>query len=151
MESFFKKGNRTMPNVAITILDNPSDEDRRAILNPLLAFNKAKTGNEDYERIALMLKDEAGEAVGGLWAHLYYDWLFVELLFVPESLRDQDFGTQLLTEAERIARDKACVGIWLDTFSFQAPGFYRKNGYEQFGALENYPKGQARFFFRKIF
>jgi GNAT superfamily N-acetyltransferase len=98
-----------------------------------------------------MLKDDAGQSVGGLWGELYYDWLFVELLFVPESLRGKDFGSKLLGEAERIAKAKGCTGIWLDTFSFQAPGFYEKHGYERFAALENYPRGKQRFFFRKIF
>ncbi len=105
----------------------------------------------DTEQIAIMLKNEAGNAVGGLWAKLYYDWLFVELLFVPENLRGEDFGTRLLTQAEQIARQKTCIGIWLDTFSFQAPGFYEKNGYERFGALKDYPKGRERIFFRKVF
>ncbi|MBB5575139.1 MULTISPECIES: GNAT family N-acetyltransferase [Rhizobium] len=140
-----------MPKATIAILDNPSEEDHQAIVNPLLAFNNAQTGDDGYEQIAIMLKNEAGSAVGGLWAKLYYDWLFVELLFVPENLRGEDFGTKLLAQAEQIARQKTCVGIWLDTFSFQAPGFYEKNGYERFGTLEDYPKGRARIFFRKVF
>ncbi|MDE1995246.1 MAG: GNAT family N-acetyltransferase [Rhizobiaceae bacterium] len=140
-----------MPNAVITVLDTPSEEDHLAILNPLLAFNDAQTGNDGYEQIGIMLKDEAGQSVGGLWAKLYYDWLFVELLFVPENLRGGDFGTKLLAQAERIAREKSCIGIWLDTFSFQAPGFYEKKGYERFGVLDNYPRGGKRFFFRKVF
>jgi GNAT superfamily N-acetyltransferase len=139
-----------MTDPVISILDHPSDEDQRAILDPLLEFNKAQVDDDSYEVIAIMLKDEAGQSVGGLWGKLYYDWLFVELLFVPESMRGKDLGSKLLAEAERIAKAKARVGIWLDTFSFQAPGFYEKNGYERFGALENYPKGKERIFFRKF-
>jgi GNAT superfamily N-acetyltransferase len=140
-----------MPGAFITVVDSPSEDDHRAIFNPLLAFNDAKISDDRYEQIAIMLKTGAGDSVGGLWAKLYYDWLFVELLFVPEDLRGEDFGTKLLTQAEQIAREKSCVGIWLDTFSFQAPGFYEKNGYERFGALENYPRGAERIFFRKVF
>ncbi|MBB4567485.1 hypothetical protein [Rhizobium leucaenae] len=57
-----------MPSATITILDNPSEEDHQAIVNPLLAFNHAQTGDDRYEQIAIMLNNEAGGAVGGLWA-----------------------------------------------------------------------------------
>jgi GNAT superfamily N-acetyltransferase len=140
-----------MSTTTISLLENPSEEDRLAILNPLLVYNDANIPDDRFERIAIMLRDEAGEAVGGLWAKLYYDWIFVELLFVPESLRGQDLGSKLLAQVEEIAKEKACTGVWLDTFSFQAPGFYEKQGYERFGVLENYPKGLERIFFRKVF
>jgi GNAT superfamily N-acetyltransferase len=140
-----------MPDPVISILDQPSDEDRRAIYNPLIEFNKTNIGADSFELVAIMLKDDVGQSIGGLWGELYYDWLFVELLFVPESLRGKGFGSKLLGEAERIAKTKGGTGIWLDTFSFQAPDFYEKHGYERFAALENYPRGKHRFFFRKIF
>jgi GNAT superfamily N-acetyltransferase len=138
-----------MSNATISVLDNPSEEDRLAILTPLLAYNDAKIPDDRFERIAIMLRDPAGKDVGGVWAKLYYDWIFVELLFVPESLRGQ--GSKLLAQVEEIAKEKACTGVWLDTFSFQAPGFYEKQGYERFGVLENYPRGVERIFFRKVF
>jgi GNAT superfamily N-acetyltransferase len=140
-----------MPSVTVSVIANPSEEDRRAVLDPLLAYNRAKTGDDRYEPIAIMLRDGTGAAIGGLWAQLYYDWLFVELLFVPESLRGQKLGSTLLRQAEQIAKEKTCVGIWLDTFSFQAPGFYEKHGFERFGALQDYPRGKERIFFRKVF
>ncbi|MEF0941743.1 GNAT family N-acetyltransferase [Rhizobium sp. BR 362] len=140
-----------MPDITISVLDNPSEDDHRAILNPLLAFNRAKTGDDRYEPVALVLRDATNQTVGGLWAKLYYDWLFVELLFVPESLRGNALGSKLLKQAEQLAKEKGCVGIWLDTFSFQAPGFYEKQGYERFGTLPDYPRGRERVFFRKVF
>ena len=139
-----------MPGATISIIDNPGDEDYQAILNPLLAFNNAQTEDERFEQIALMLRDELGNAVGGLWGRFYYDWLFVELLFVPANLRGRNFGSELLATAERIARKKMCVGIWLDTFSFQAPLFYEKHGYVRFAVLENYPIGKERIFLHKL-
>jgi GNAT superfamily N-acetyltransferase len=69
-----------------------------------------------------MLRDDDGRAVGGLWRHLYYDWLFIAWLFVPESIRGQRFGTRLLARAEAVAREKGCLGVWVDSYSFQAPG-----------------------------
>jgi hypothetical protein len=41
--------------------------------------------------------------------------------------------------------------VWLDSFSFQAPGFYKKLGYSVFGTLPDFPKGETRYFFSKRF
>ena len=54
-----------------------------------------------------------------------------------------------LERAEEVAREHGCVGIWLDTFTFQAPGFYQKLGYTVFGEISNYPPGSSRFFLHK--
>jgi GNAT superfamily N-acetyltransferase len=80
---------------------------------------------------------------------LGYDWLFIELLAVPEQWRGHDYGTALMGEAERIARSRGCVGVWLDTFDFQARGFYEKLGFTLFGTLDDHPVGHRRFFLRK--
>jgi GNAT superfamily N-acetyltransferase len=137
--------------VRIEIAELPSDVDREAILKPLLAYNEANGGAPQYAPIAIKLCDAAtGVCLGGLWGQLYYDWLFVELLYIPEAERRQDIGSTLMAEAETIARRKGCVGVWLDTFSFQAPEFYRKLDYEVFGTLNDYPRGGARLFLRKL-
>lgn len=137
--------------IEIMIAAEPSDADREAVLLPLLAYNRVNGGPINYERVAIMLRDmTSGDSPGGLWGALYYDWLFVELLFVPDHLRGAGFGSQLLAKAEELARQRRCVGIWLDTFRFQAPAFYLKRGYETFGTLDDYPKGGKRFFFRKL-
>jgi len=131
---------------------DPDENDREAILNPLLAFNDSRAGQDDYKPLAILLRDDEGVTQGGLWAKCYYGWLFVELLFVPEVMRGQQLGARLLAQAEQWAKEQSCVGIWLDTFSFQAPGFYEKQGYSVFGRLERYPPDtHDRIFLRKLF
>ena len=127
-------------------------EGRAAVVDGLVAFNRAQ--NPDFTgpfgTIGLLLKHpETGASDGGLTARIGFGWMFVELLFVPERLRGQGVGRQLMEQAEVVARDKGCVGIWLDTFSFQAPGFYQKLGYAVFGEIANYPAGSSRFFLHK--
>jgi GNAT superfamily N-acetyltransferase len=144
-----KVTDRAMP-VTIEIPLSPTDEDREAILKALAAFNERMAGASNYAPLAINIRDQAtSERLGGLWAQIYYGWLFVELLYVPELNRGQGLGSRLLAEAERIAREKGCKSVWLETFRFQAPGFYRKLGYEPFGVLTDYPKGQSRLFFQK--
>ena len=73
-----------------------------------------------------------------------------EVFVVPEAYRGRGFGAQLLERAEAYAIGRKCAGIWLSTFSFQARGFYEKQGYEVFGSLPDHPRGGARFFLRKL-
>jgi GNAT superfamily N-acetyltransferase len=75
----------------------------------------------------------------------------VELLAVPEEHRGAGYGIRLMEQAERIARVNECIGLWLDTYEFQARGFYEKLGFEVFGTLDDHPVGQRRFFLRKRF
>ena len=133
----------------ITIPDAPSDSDREAVIAPLRAYNISQAGDPDARPVAIMLADAAGNRVGGFWGRIAYKWLFVELLAVPEEWRGQDYGTALMQEAEQIAHAENCIGIWLDTFDFQARGFYEKLGYEVFGTIEDIPMGHRRFFMQK--
>jgi GNAT superfamily N-acetyltransferase len=50
--------------------------------------------------------------------------------------------------AEREAIRRGCIGVWLLSYSFQAPGFYRRLGYRQIGALD-FPNGHRAIFFQK--
>ncbi|WP_332698988.1 GNAT family N-acetyltransferase [Devosia sp.] len=127
-------------------------ESRQAVVDGLVAFNRSQTPDftGPFANIGLLLKHpESGETDGGLTGRITFGWLFVELLFVPERLRGQGIGRQLMEQAEVVARQHGCVGIWLDTFTFQAPGFYEKLGYSTFGEIANYPPGSSRFFLRK--
>jgi len=135
----------------LTVPDVPSETDRDAVITPLRAYNVSRAGEPHIRPVAVLLTDKDGGHVGGLWGKCVYDWLFVELLAVPEEYRGKDYGTALMERAETIARDNGCIGIWLDTYEFQARGFYEKLGFEQFGTLEDHPVGQKRYFLRKRF
>ncbi|WLI44308.1 GNAT family N-acetyltransferase [Pseudomonas beijingensis] len=129
--------------------DTPTDEERQAILAPLRAYNTAQTGGSAPELVAWLVRDEQGEIVGGLYGRVFFRWLYIELLVVPEQARGQGTGSTLMQMAEELAREKNCVGIWLDTFDFQAPEFYRKHGFIECGQIDDYPPGHQRFFFQK--
>jgi GNAT superfamily N-acetyltransferase len=128
---------------------DPSDELRDAILGPLTAFNAANGYPPDSSRLAIVLRDEARAVVGGLWGRTGYDWLFVEFLVVDQDARGRNFGARLMEAAEELAVQRGCVGAWLTTFPYQAPGFYEKLGYSVFGELENSPVDNVRLFMRK--
>ncbi|SHE75124.1 Acetyltransferase (GNAT) family protein [Kaistia soli DSM 19436] len=134
----------------VVLAEEPQEADHEAILAALLAYNDAAGGPSGYQEVAVLVRHpETGATIGGLWGRIIYDWLFVELLVVPAEFRGAGLGTQLMQTAEAKARASGCVGVWLDTFAFQAPDFYRRLGYQQFGVLPDHPKGRSRFFFMK--
>jgi GNAT superfamily N-acetyltransferase len=134
--------------VTIRTTDVPDDAVRAAIVNPLAAYNRARAGRYDVRPVIVTIEED-GAVVGGLWGRTAYDWLFVELLFVPEGLRRQGLGAALMTAAEDEARSRGCHSAWLDTFEFQARGFYERLGYTCFGELPKFPAGYSRYFMRK--
>jgi GNAT superfamily N-acetyltransferase len=136
-------------DILINLTDQPDAAARAAIARGLMAFNRQQTKTDDYRPLIALLSNADSEVIGGLWGYTGYGWLFVELLFVPESLRGRRLGTELLQRAEAEAMSRGCHGAWLDTFQFQARGFYERNGYRCFGELQDFPRGHARYFMRK--
>jgi GNAT superfamily N-acetyltransferase len=116
----------------------------------MMTYNESRTGPSGFAPLAVTLDDgDSGQLIGGLWGRTVYEWLFVEFLFVPEHLRGRGIGTTLLRTAEQEALARECIGVCLDTFDFNAPGFYRKHGYEVIAALESPRRGFKRHIFSK--
>ena len=135
----------------VVVPERPDRADREIILARLGACEEAAAGPLELKPLAILIKDEAGRTIGGLWGTSLFRWLVVELLFVPEGCRGTGLGTRIMQQAEAIARQRNCIGIWLDTYSFQAPDFYRGLGFESFGAVVDQPPGASRHFMLKRF
>ncbi|MCG8442204.1 MAG: GNAT family N-acetyltransferase [Caulobacterales bacterium] len=119
-----------------------------AIVAPLAAFTREKGFAFSPEAVTLVVEED-GEVRGGLTAEIAWRWMYVRLLSVSEALRGRGLGRDLMLAAEDVARERACVGVWVDTFTFQSPGFYERLGYAPFGQLDDYPPGETRIFFCK--
>jgi len=130
-------------------IETDAPEARQAILKRLVAYNNSKTGHSDHRPLAILINDEAGAVIGGFLGRTAFNWLYTELLFVPEPLRGRGIGRSLIMQAEKEARLRGCHSAWLNTFEFQARGFYERMGYECFGELSDYPVGFSRFFMKK--
>ncbi len=135
--------------ISIVRLNATSENERAAIVAPLDEFSRARGFPFLPQPLALGLHD-GDELVGGLIGQLTWNWLHIQMLGVPKQLRGQSLGRALVAQAEHEAETCGCAGVWVDTFSFQAPGFYERLGYVRFGELPNYPDAETRIFFRKM-
>ncbi|WBG61626.1 GNAT family N-acetyltransferase [Pseudomonas citronellolis] len=128
-----------------------ADPQARAVVEEgLRAYNVERMGTSyGYEGFELYARDAEGQLVGGLFGHSGMGWLYVDYLWLDARQRGAGLGAQLLALAEEEARRRGCVGVFLYTYSFQAPGFYRKQGFELMGVLEDCPPGHQRFYLKK--
>lgn len=90
-----------------------------------------------------------GEVAGVLVASTNLQWLHVSLLSVRPTARRGGIGRALLARAEEVARGRGCIGVWLDTYDFQAPDYYPRLGFQLFGQIDDMPPGHSRFYFSK--
>ena len=133
----------------IVVTDTPDQAAYDAILAGIVAYNEGQAGPSGHRPLAVLVKGEDGKVLGGLWGATHWQWLFVHLLWLPETLRRAGLGRDLLCRAAAEAVTRGCGNVWLDTYSFQARGFYEKLGYTAFGTLDDYPPGQRRYFLQK--
>lgn len=112
-------------------------------------YNAQQAGDDHGQNLCFVLQDPAQAVVGGVIAAVYWDWLYINLMWLKEDLRGQGYGSRLLQSVEDEARRRGAKHAYLDTFSFQAPEFYKKFGYRVFGELADFPQGHTRYFLVK--
>ena len=131
------------------VLETDPDAALRArILEPLAAHNEAAAGPGNFGLLAITVRDPRGEVVGGLWGRTGFGFLFVELLALGRA-KGSGLGREVMRLAEAEARRRGLHGIWLDTWTFQAPDFYPKLGFVECGRITDYPPGHDRIFYVK--
>ncbi|MEU9730536.1 N-acetyltransferase [Streptomyces sp. NPDC048002] len=119
--------------------------DTNTAASPVLAALRG-TPDERESPLHVWMLDESGELAGGLVGHTWTTWLHVAFLWVDGRHRGAGLGSRLLAEAERTAREeRGCVSARLETWDFQAPDFYRRQGYEVVCVIPDYPPGITEF------
>ncbi|MFN2566641.1 MAG: GNAT family N-acetyltransferase [Gemmatimonadaceae bacterium] len=138
-----------MKGVTVRSMDPPAESDREAIIDGLLGYNAERGVPWMGRDLAVVAWDKSGAVIGGLLGQTNIGWLFVAALWVAAPYRGRGVGSALLAEAEREARRRDCIGVYLDTYSFQARPFYERLGYELFGTLPDCPPGGAKYYLYK--
>jgi GNAT superfamily N-acetyltransferase len=99
--------------------------------------------------LGVLLHEVHGHLVGGLLGRTFWGWLVIELLWIDVPHRGAGHGRRLMAAAEEEGRRRGCHHATVDTYSFQAPGFYENCGYERVGSLDDFPQGHQRHFYAK--
>ncbi|EKO3436825.1 GNAT family N-acetyltransferase [Vibrio fluvialis] len=133
----------------ITDVAQPSEESFEALKLGLNGFNEHFTGQLYREKVSAFAKDGNNQTVGGILGEIKWGWLYVEGLWVSESVRAKGLGSALLTRLEEFALSKGITNFRLETTSFQALDFYKKQGYTIFGELEDMPPNYTSYFLKK--
>lgn len=131
------------------ITDKIKKQDEDTIFRGLLEYNLARIEDKNPKDLGVYMEDEKGEILAGLIGNTHGNWMNVKFLWVSEKLRGQNIGSQILKKAEETAKERGCKYAFLDTFSFQAPEFYKKYGYKEKFVLEEYPVEGKRYYFTK--
>jgi GNAT superfamily N-acetyltransferase len=121
---------------------------RREIIKGLRAYNASVAGRIDHQPLTVTLRERRA-IVGGVTGETFFGWLFIALLWIAEEHRGKGFGRSLMEMVEEEARRRGASNAYVDTFSFQAPGFYEKLGYRAFGRLDDFPAGHHRLWMTK--
>lgn len=139
-----------MEEIRVTTSEDPKSTDE-VVRTGLRAFNRTFLGDFESERIAVDVCGEQGDILGGAVGSVLLGWLFVDLLWIPESLRSAGIGTRVLEALELEAARKGAERAILDTTSFQAEDFYKKQGYVECGRVANFALGYDRIYMIKTF
>ena len=90
----------------------------------------------DVSDLSCLVEDGEGRCLAGCDAFRFGELAVVDILWVDEGCRGQGLGARILTRVEEEATRQGARRLELNTFGFQAPGFYEKLGYRRFGAVE---------------
>jgi ribosomal protein S18 acetylase RimI-like enzyme len=137
-----------MDDMQIEITDSPSDQDEALVIAQTRAYNAAFT-ERDVRRLCVFVRSADGSIIGGLSGKTYWQYLEISFLWVGEQHRNCGKGAKLVAAAESEARRRGCAHALVDTFSFQAPGFYQKLGYNEFGRLTGFSGEHDRHYLHK--
>lgn len=131
----------------------PSRTDEEEIDDELVVYNLKHvkmTQDEPFIKICRCAKDHQGTLLGGVLAcSVLWNVLYIETVWVRDEFRGMHIATGLLKEVEREARKNGCYMAQLDTYDFQARGFYEKCGYQVFGTLKDVPRGHEHYYMCK--
>ena len=130
-------------------LENIESQKSQVIRDLIRSYNRSKREAAESEPLNLYVEDDSGELMAGLVAETFGNWLEIEYLFVKEDLRGQGIGSQLLQQAESEAKKRNCRYVFVNTYQFQAPAFYQKQGYKEVFTLKDYPYDGQRHYYQK--
>ena len=137
-----------MSESELVIVSEPSPEQVQYLEDRIYEFNSGVTGIGDGAWLAIFVKHE-GRIVAGICGSTWGGCCEIRQFWVEDARRHQGLGTRLLEAAEQEAHRRGCRQILLMTFTFQAPAFYAKHGFEVIAVVDDHPHGHQNLLLRK--
>lgn len=128
---------------------DPAAEDLKRLQEQLAAFNESDVGPDARLPLAVFVRNDEGVLTAGISGYTAWGWLYMQWLWVDETMRGKRLAGQMLEAAEREAAARGCVGALIDTFSPIAAKAYERQGYKPFGVLDDFPVGRSRIYLQK--
>jgi GNAT superfamily N-acetyltransferase len=136
-----------MRDITLSQVD-PRPDDVQFLEDRIYEFNSTATGIANGEWLAFFVREQ-NRIVGGICGNTWGGTCEVRQFWVEQSQRGRGLGTALFHAAEREAQRRGCTQIVLMTFSFQAPAFYERHGFEVLATIEDHPRGHRNLLMRK--
>lgn len=134
----------------LLVEDQPAEQDLEFLEDQINRYNMAQVGAFDARRLAIFVRDEQQAILAGITGYTWAGMCEIQFLWVAAELRGQGYGGRLLAAAEQEARARGCQIIVLNSYSFQAPGFYQQHGYSLVGQIDGCPPNHSNHYFKKM-
>lgn len=107
--------------------------------------------SDNMTSLGFAMRDSSAGVIGGVYGKLLLgNCLSVDMLWMETKFRKKGYASQLMQVLENAAHNLGSRLSIVDTFDFQALGFYQKIGYDVFGVLDDCPcPGNKRYYLRK--
>lgn len=133
----------------LVITTEPTPDEVQYLEDRIYEFNSAATGISGGEWLAIFVRDDNDRIVAGICGNTWGGCAEIRQFWVEEARRKQGLGMRLLGAAEHEARRRGCRQMLLMTFSFQAPAFYARHGFEVVATVDDHPQGHKNMLLRK--
>jgi GNAT superfamily N-acetyltransferase len=138
-----------MHNPELIVSADPTPGEVQYLEDRIYEFNAGVTGITDGGWLAIFIRDDDHRIVAGICGNTWGGCAEIRQFWVEEARRGQGLGTRLLGAVEQEARRRGCWQMLLMTFSFQAPAFYAKHGFEVVAVVDDHPNGHKNMLMRK--
>jgi ribosomal protein S18 acetylase RimI-like enzyme len=135
----------------LIVKDEISSDNYDFLVEKIISYNEQNriSFSDEINLPFQILIEIEDKIIGGVFGRSHWGTLEIKTFIIDELYRQKGIGSSLLNRAIILAKERKCDFISLDTYSFQAPEFYLKNGFEIIGMEENPKKGFTKFYMRK--
>jgi len=133
----------------IKISSPASPEEITVVEKGLQKFNEANSTEGEVKPLHVIANKKNGGVSGGAIGRTWGKCCELQELWVDAELRGKGVGTSLMRSFELEAEKRGCNLIYLSTFSFQSPAFYKKRGYKEVSRISGFSGGEEKIHMQK--